>query len=202
MSDPYLGEIRMTAFNFAPVGWAMCQGQTVAISQNQALFALLGTNFGGNGVSNFMLPNLQGRSPVGWGSGLGLAPIQIGEQAGVENVTITTANMPAHTHVATVTGGVSVSGQVSIPANSAAAETSVPGPTTVLSNPSAGGRGTSIYTAASSNTTLAPFNVTLTGGAPTIQNALTGGTQPMAIRNPYLGVTFMIALSGVFPSRS
>lgn len=112
MSDPYLGEIRMVGFNFAPTGWAQCQGQLLPISQNQALFGLLGTYYGGNGVSNYQLPNLQGRTPVGVGQGLGLSNIDIGEVGGTENIALTTENMPQHTHVATVSGGGAVTGAI------------------------------------------------------------------------------------------
>src|ERR1700710_2907926 len=101
MSDPYLGEIRMAGFNFAPVGWALCWGQTISIAQNQALFSLLGVSFGGNGTTNFNLPDLRSRSPVGTGQGPGLTAIEIGQLSGSENVTLTLGNMPSHTHAAT-----------------------------------------------------------------------------------------------------
>lgn len=203
MSDPYLGEIRMVGFNFAPTGWAMCQGQLLAISQNSALFSLLGTYYGGNGVSNFQLPNLQGRTPVGIGQGLGLSNINIGEMSGTENITLTMSNMPQHTHAATVSGGGDVTGAISIPATtSTQGEGATPGPTTVLGPCSAGGRPASLYSTATDNvTSLKPFNVTLQGTAPTVQNSIMGGNAPFASRNPYLGINFIIALQGVFPSR-
>jgi microcystin-dependent protein len=202
MSDPYLGEIRMVGFNFAPVGWALCWGQTMGIAQNQALFSLLGVSFGGNGTTTFNLPDLRGRSPVGTGAGPGLTPIEIGQISGTENVSLTINNLPAHTHTATVSGGNTASGAVTIPATTTAAtEGAVPGPTTVLGPNSAGGRPASLYSTSAANTTLAPFNVTLQGSAPTIQNSLTGNSLPTAIRNPYLGVTCIIALQGIFPSR-
>jgi microcystin-dependent protein len=95
MSDPFLGEIRMISFNFAPRGWALCNGQLLPINQNQALFALLGTTFGGNGQTNFALPDLRGRAPLHVGSGFVL-----GQKAGEENHTLTTAELPSHTHSA------------------------------------------------------------------------------------------------------
>ena len=98
MSEPFLGEIRMVGFNFAPQGWAFCQGQIMSIAQNTALFSLLGTMYGGNGQTTFGLPDLQGRSPVGIGQGPGLSPIVQGEMAGTENVTLLASNMPMHTH--------------------------------------------------------------------------------------------------------
>src|SRR5580704_18928148 len=98
MSSPFVAEIRMFPFNFAPKGWAFCAGQLLAISQNTALFSLLGTQYGGNGTSNFALPNLQGKSPVHAGNGPGLTPIEIGETGGSSTVALTTAQIPSHTH--------------------------------------------------------------------------------------------------------
>lgn len=98
MSTPYLGEIRMFSFSFAPSGWAMCNGQLLPISQNAALFNLIGTIYGGNGTSNFALPNLQGRVAIHQGTGTGLSPYVIGEAAGTETVTLTAAQMPVHSH--------------------------------------------------------------------------------------------------------
>lgn len=204
MSDPFLGEIRIVGFTFAPVGWAMCNGALVSISQNNALFALLGTTYGGNGQTTFGLPDLQGRSPVGTGSGLGLSPISPGEKSGTESVTLTINNMPSHTHIAQVTGGVSVSGSVAIPACSAptaGTQTATPATNTVLGPVSAAGRPGELYTTTAANTTLLPFNVQMNGPTPAITNSLTGNSQPVALRNPYLGLTFIIALQGVFPSR-
>ena len=107
MADPYIGEIRMTGFNFAPTGWATCDGQLLPISQYTALFSLLGTQFGGNGTTNFALPDLRGRVPVHQGQGPGLSPYVMGEVLGVESLTLTTGQMPAHTHAigAHSTGG-------------------------------------------------------------------------------------------------
>lgn len=207
MSDPYIGEIRMVGFNFAPTGWAQCQGQLIAISQNQALFSLLGTFYGGNGVSNFQLPNLQGRSPVGVGQGLGLSNINIGEMAGTEQATLTIANMPSHTHVASASGGGAVTGQISIPATTdttAGTTSGTPANTTVLGPITSGGRAGDIYsnsTDATKATTLKPFNVNLTATAPAITNSLVGNNTPVPLRNPYVGINFCIALQGVFPSR-
>ena len=104
MSEPFLGEIRMVGFNFAPTGWAFCAGQTVAIAQNSALFALLSTTFGGDGRVTFGLPDYRGRSPVGMGAGPGLTVVQQGEKSGTESVVLTSAQMPQHTHAAVFTG--------------------------------------------------------------------------------------------------
>jgi microcystin-dependent protein len=202
MSDPYLGEIRMVAFNFAPQGWQQCWGQIMSIAQNSALFSLLGTIYGGNGQTTFALPDLRGRSAVGMGQGLGLSNIDIGQIAGTENVSMTINNMPAHTHAATVTGGLSVTGNVSIPATTATTgEAATPASNTVLGTASASGRPVNLYSTSAANATLAPFPVTLTGASPSITNASTGGSVPVAIRNPYLGMNFIIAVSGIFPSR-
>ncbi|MCG5073233.1 phage tail protein [Paraburkholderia tagetis] len=202
MSDPFLGEIRMVGFNYAPNGWAFCQGQVLPIAQNTALFALLGTTYGGNGTTTFQLPDLRGRMPVGMGQGLGLSSIALGEQGGTENATLTTQNMPMHTHTATVSGGGAVTGQIAVPAaTSTTGEGAMPGTSTVLGPISAGGRPGALYSTGTADTTLAPFNVTLQGAAPTIQNSLAGGSLPFALRNPYLGINFVIALQGIFPSR-
>ncbi len=98
MSDPYVGEVRLFAGNFAPLGWAFCQGQLVPISENEPLFNLIGTTYGGDGQQTFGLPDLRGRVPVHQGQGLGLTPRQMGEMAGVESVTLTAGQMPAHSH--------------------------------------------------------------------------------------------------------
>jgi microcystin-dependent protein len=98
MSTPYIGQLQPVAFNFAPNGWALCQGQTLSISSNAALFALIGTAYGGNGTTNFNLPDLRGRVPKGVGSGAGLAAYAMGEIGGVESVVVLSTQMPAHTH--------------------------------------------------------------------------------------------------------
>ncbi|MDF1702801.1 MAG: tail fiber protein, partial [Planctomycetota bacterium] len=101
MSDPFLGQIVMFGGNFAPRGWALCDGQLLAISQYQALFSILGTTYGGDGRTTFGLPRMRGRSPVHAGTGAGLSPISLGELGGATSVTLSTAQLPAHTHAAT-----------------------------------------------------------------------------------------------------
>jgi microcystin-dependent protein len=98
MSSPFLGEIRIFPYTFAPRGWAFCAGQILSIAQNTALFSLLGTNYGGNGQTTFGLPDLRGRAPIGQGQGPGLTNISLGEMAGVESTTLLSTNMPQHTH--------------------------------------------------------------------------------------------------------
>lgn len=180
MADPFLGEIRMTGFNFAPNGWALCNGQLLAISQNAALFSLLGTMYGGNGVQTFGLPNLQGRVPIHQGTGLGLSPYAVGEIGGSENVTLLTTQMPAHNHLMGVSNQ---SGAVADPTNAILAQGN-----------SGSGRApvaVSDYVSTAATGTLAPT---------AIQPA--GGSQPHSNIQPFLCVNFIIALQGIFPSRS
>ena len=100
MSQPFVGEIRPVPFNFAPVGWALCNGQTLSIAENEVLYVLIGTTYGGDGVNTFNLPNLQSRIPIGTGQGPGLSPYVIGQAGGVESVTLTANHLPQHNHVA------------------------------------------------------------------------------------------------------
>src|ERR1700689_2779249 len=105
MSEPFLAQIQIVAFNFPPNGWAYCNGQILSIAQNTALFSLLGTNYGGNGTSNFALPNLQGCVPLHYGQGAGLSPFVLGQSGGEDSVTLTTAQIPAHGHSAACNSG-------------------------------------------------------------------------------------------------
>jgi microcystin-dependent protein len=174
MSDPFLGEIRMVGFNFAPRGWALCNGQILSIAQNSALFALLGTQYGGDGRTTFALPNLQSRVPMHWGTGAGLSPRTIGERAGAENVTLIPNQMPAHTHAAQCS---SLKGNTNSPAGKVWSKDA--------------GVQSATYT---SNAPDGPM------AASAISTA--GGNQPHDNMPPYLCVTFVIALQGIFPSRS
>ncbi len=175
MSEPFVGEIRIFAGNFAPRGWALCNGQILSIAQNTALFSLLGTTYGGNGQTTFALPNLQDRSPLHRGQGPGLTPRSLGETSGTATVTLITSEMPAHTHQpqADAAGG----GQTS-PASASWG---------------AGGRGRPAAYSSSANpgATLSPQAL-----------AMTGGAQPHNNRSPYLGVNFIIALQGIYPARN
>ncbi|MBH3339814.1 tail fiber protein [Pseudomonas mendocina] len=190
--EPFLGEIKMVGFNFAPRGYAMCQGQLMSIAQNSALFSLLGTLYGGNGQSTFGLPDYRGRGPVGMGQGPGLSMIVQGEVAGTESVTLLNTNLPPFS--LPVTGTVSVA----IPASTADGSSQVPGTSSVLAKPldSAAGAEVSLYGSAP-DTTLAPFNANLNASA-----VHSSGGIPLGTRNPYLGTNFIIALEGVFPSRN
>lgn len=171
MADNFVGEIRAVGFNFAPNGWALCQGQLLSISQNTALFSLLGTNFGGNGTSNFGLPNLQGSVPMDYGNGAGLTPRNLGDTGGESTVTLIDSEIPAHLHA--------INGD-SDDATTTNAAGALPAVTT---------RPT--YAAAS---TLGPV---LNSG--TIE--LMGGSQPHNNMQPTLVVSYIIALTGIFPPR-
>jgi len=176
MADQFLGEIRLVPFNFAPFGWALCNGQILPIAQYTALFSLLGTQFGGNGTTNFALPNLQGCASMDQGNGAGLTPRVIGETGGTTSVTLLSTQMPSHSH--TAQGG-------------AASNADAPGPTTVFGG---GGRGKQPAYAPPSP----PNTVQLNGSAV----GLAGGNQPHNNMSPYLTLNFVIAMTGIYPSRS
>ncbi len=175
MSDQYVAEIRMVGFNFPPTGWAFCNGQLLSISQNTALFSLLGTTYGGDGKSTFGLPNLQAAAPIGMGQGPGLTFRNMGDNGGEAAVTLLTIQMPAHNHNANcISGG----GSTNSVANDVWAAT--------------GGRGAPpLYAAAATP-------VSMNAGA--LQN--TGSNQPHNNLPPFLGVYFVIALQGIYPPRN
>lgn len=175
-STPMLAEIYMFAGNFAPRGYAFCQGQIMSIAQNTALFSLLGTTYGGNGQTTFALPDLRGRVPTGVGTGPGLPSMTLGEMAGFPTTTLILQNMPAHTHTATA----------SLRANSGAAIDTLP-----TGNYLAEG---AIYNSAT--------NTQMNAGAVQVTNSPAGGNQPFSIQQPYLGMNFVIAIEGIFPSRN
>jgi len=170
--DPFLGEVRMFAGNFAPRGWAFCEGQLLSINQNSDLFSLLGTTFGGDGQTTFALPDLRGRVPLHPGTGPGLSPHQLGQKGGTEMTSLTAAQMPSHSHAvkASDANGSAVSPAGLVPARNAA--------------------GVPVY------------------GPPTLEhlagNAIepAGGGQPHDNMQPYLGLNYIIALQGLYPSRN
>jgi microcystin-dependent protein len=176
MSIGFVAEIRIFAGNFAPTGWATCDGQLLPISQNTALFSLLGTMYGGDGKSTFALPNLQGSAPLQQGQGPGLSPRVQGETGGEQNVTLLQTEMPAHNHTAVAASG-----------------TGQPDPTNNAWASGAKGFG-SIY-----SPSVPASNVQM---SPTAALSFNGGSHPHNNMMPYLCLTFIIALQGIFPPRS
>lgn len=206
MVEAYVGEIKMLAFNFAPTQWALCNGQTIAITQNQALFALIGTVYGGNGVNNFLLPNLQSRVPVGFGQGTGLSPYVLGQVSGSEQMTLTTQQLPIHTHTATFTpsGGGSAAAVQALTGVPVASLTAAPADGSYLANTGpANANQPKIYAPAGSGTPVNLGGVSGGGGGGgTVTNATTGQSLPFGLLQPYLAINFSISLYGVFPTRN
>lgn len=195
--DVFMGTILTFGFNFPPRNWALCAGQLIPISQNSALFALLGTTYGGNGQTTFALPNLQGRIQLGMGNGPGLTPRAIGEVSGTESVTLTQTNMPMHTHAATFTPTASSGVQVS---TNTVGNTVVPSAAnSYLSGSPAGPTSAAIWSATLTDP-IAMGGVAASGG--TVAVGVAGGSQPFGIMNPFLALNFSIALQGIFPSRN
>jgi microcystin-dependent protein len=179
--DNYLGEIRLFAYGRAPRGWALCSGQQMAISQNQALFSLLGTFYGGNGTTTFCLPNLNGRAVIGTGAAVSGSNYTIGAMAGSETVTLTTDNLPAHTHVVRANG----SYDLGSPSTNYFANSNVP---------------TNIGTQNKATVNLfAPAGGPLVPLAPAVTPA--GQNIPHDNRMPFLAMNYCIAIQGIFPSR-
>jgi microcystin-dependent protein len=174
MSNPFLAEVRIFPFNFAPTGWAFCDGQILPLSQNTALFSLLGTTYGGDGKSTFALPDLQGSVPMAPGQGPGLMLHDLGETGGEQTVTLLDTQMPMHTHG--MTSQTQVSANKSIPANNEVFSRS---------------KGGTLYQTTVPDVTLADGTI-----------APAGGNQPHNNMMPYITVSFCIALQGVFPPRT
>lgn len=177
MTTPMLAEIKLFAGNFAPRNWMFCQGQILSIAQNTALFSLLGTMYGGNGQTTFALPDLRGRVPINPGQGPGLPSYTLGEQAGSPTHTLIITEMPAHNHVATV------------PAASGLGTLNAPAANTV---PAASNQRNAQYApSAAADVQMA-----------THSTGISGGSQPFSIMPPYLGLNYIIAVAGVYPSRN
>jgi microcystin-dependent protein len=173
MTEPYIGEIQLFGFNFNPRGWAFCNGATLPISQNTALFALIGVTYGGNGQTTFQLPNFAGRAGCEQGQGPGLSPRTLGETFGTNTVTLTGAQIPLHNHV--------INAFAPPTSGSPVANGGLSQPSVVANKP---------FSSGAPNTTLAPNMLQ--------PNA--GGGLPHQNQQPYLGVNFCIALQGIFPS--
>jgi microcystin-dependent protein len=173
MSDQFLAEIRIFPFNFPPTGWAFCDGQLMPISQNTALFALLGTTYGGDGKSTFALPDMQGNAPMQPGQGQGLSLRDLGEMSGVESITLLQSEIPVHTH--------------QLLANNTVANSKTPSPNVVLARTV---NGTAYEPAGGAQVNMAPQALSLAGGG-----------LPHNNMQPYLTLNFCIALQGIFPQR-
>ncbi len=186
--DPFLGEIIMFGGNFAPRGWALCNGQLLPISQNSALFSILGTTYGGDGRTTFALPDLRGRIPMHEGNGPGLTPVNLGQRGGAESVTLTVNEMPNHFH-----NGSTLTGTSTVPCNEEDGDTNN-AVGKVIGNATSG---TPYNSEAADNNLGAVGTVAISGNT-----MATGGNRAFSIRNPYLGLNFIIALQGVFPSRN
>jgi len=174
MSEPYLAEIRVFGFNFAPNGWALCDGQTLPISQYAAVFSIIGTFYGGNGTTTFLLPNLQANVAINQGQGVGLANYTVGQTFGVDQVTVLLSQVPSHTHQAVAGNDVAFASQSAAPTS-----------TSYLGREKGGSY------AATANSTLAPLAI-----------GLAGGSQPHSNTMPTLAMNYSIALNGIFPSRN
>ena len=181
MAEPFLSEIRMMSFNFAPKGWAQCNGQFLPINQNQALFSLLGTTYGGNGQTTFALPDLRGRTPIHFGAGFTL-----GQAGGQEAHTITISEMPGHIHFVRANNTNGIAGVPGLTPESTKSVAQA-----LVSLQGGGTTSAQIYGTGSPTTAMHPA---------TIGN--TGGSQPHINMMPYLTISFCIALQGIFPSRN
>ena len=189
--EPFIGQIIMFGGNFAPRGWALCDGQLLSISENQALFSILGTTYGGDGRTTFGLPDLRGRVAVHAGSGLGLTPRSLGAKFGAEENTLTTNQLPSHNHTATLTDG-----KVSLPVNTTAGEEDEKNPGAgVLANTNKDN-----FTTSGSNGIYGGGPQDSVSGTVTVNP--TGSGQAVNNMQPSQCVNFIIALTGIFPSRN
>jgi microcystin-dependent protein len=177
MATPFLAEIVLFAGNFAPRGWAFCQGQILSIAQNTALYSLLGTTYGGNGQTTFALPDLRGRVPVGTGQGPGLPNVNLGDMSGAPTHTLIITEMPAHNHTAQAAG------------NSNSGDSASPNGNTWATSTARD----NVYINAAPNGLMA---------ANTVNIGVAGGSQPHNNMQPYLGMNYIIALQGIYPSRN
>ncbi|ARV13484.1 phage tail protein [Gilvibacter sp. SZ-19] len=185
MMDPFIGEIIMFGGNFAPRGWALCEGQLLSISQNTALFSILGTTYGGDGRTTFGLPDLRGRAPIGAGNGPGLTPRPLGQKTGAETTLLQASNLPPHNHTASLNVSGSDATQSAATANA-----------TIATPGTLSGR---TFTATQGFNGASP-DVTL--NASSVQTGNTGGGQPANNMQPVQVVNYIIALQGVYPSRN
>lgn len=186
MSEPYLGQVEIFSFNFPPKGWTTCSGQLLPINQNQALFSLLGTNYGGNGQTTFGLPDLQGRVAIGQGQGQGLSSYVLGEKLGTEVHTLVTNEMAAHNHSLNADSTTAATNNTDVPSTNVVLGQTV-GTQSGVANPFA----LNLYASGIPGGTLDTDSI-----------GLAGGNQPHSNVMPYLALNFCIALIGIFPSRN
>jgi len=179
MSDAYIGEIRIFGFNFAPKSWATCSGQIVSIAQNTALFSILGTTYGGNGQTTFALPDLRGRAPIHWGTGVGLANVDLGQVGGEENHLLTTQEMPMHNHTFAATTAAATKKPVNLGVFADDVDTQAVNYFAAFNAPN------------SSYVNLNPLSM-----------PPAGGSQPHNNMQPYLVLNICICMFGIFPSRN
>ena len=194
MEEGYLGSIILFAGNFAPRNWAFCQGQLLAISQNQALFSLLGDTYGGDARTTFALPDLRGRAPVGTGDGGGVPNIRLGELGGQATTTLRQANLPSHTHDAMLRDG-------TLLASSASADSDDPEGRALATTDIKSREATITGDIYASNPDLQAklAKGTVVGS---VEVGIAGGDQPIDTRSPYLGMNYIICTQGLYPSRS
>ena len=188
--EPFLGQVMIFAGNFAPRGWALCEGQILAISQYQALFSLLGTTYGGDGRTSFGLPDLRGRAPISPGSGPGLPTYRWGQKGGQATHILTTLEMPSHSHANTV----AMSGEVRVGTSSQGSDTASPDASVLCAT-----TGNIVYNEETPDRSLGGVSSTL---SPTVSILNQGGSQAHNNMQPYLAINYIIALQGLFPSRS
>jgi microcystin-dependent protein len=179
--DPYLAEINIFAGTFAPQGWALCNGQTMSIANNTALFSLIGTMYGGDGQTTFILPDLRGRVPVGTGQGAGLPTVNLGERAGTEGLNLTVANLPMHTHVPTTV----------VSTNAGTGSTNAP------AGAYWGNANVNVYSKVTDGTLMNAKAVQITS-----TSAVAGASKPVSNVQPYLAMNYIIAVEGIYPSRN
>lgn len=179
--DGFIGEIRLFAPNFPPKNWAYCAGQLLGINQNQVLFSILGNTYGGNGITNFALPDLRGKAPLGVGQGVGLTNYTLGQQTGSATIALTGSNLPPHTHT--------ISGTISMRTTSGLADSETPGGNYFANDTS------TKFDAQNDGTTMKPAIVNLTAGNP-------GAGVPVNNMMPFIAINYIICLFGVFPSRN
>lgn len=195
--DPTLAEIRIFAGNFAPLSWAFCNGALMSIAENTALFSLLGTTYGGDGQTTFALPDMRGRVPVGVGQGAGLSYYDLGQVSGSPTVTLISTQMPAHTHQMVVSGAPTLNVSSGQATNAAASGTN----SSIASPGTMSGR---TFNASLGFNTSAPDVAINSVNMHTmsVNNSIAGGSQPHDNMMPYMGINYIIAVEGIYPSRN